>query len=281
MNLTNLLLKVTLVAIGLLFATSSKADIEMRPSRVGGSDLLTLSGEIKKSDIIELQKLLPKHNVIWLNSSGGDVSAAMDIGRLLRQSHIVALIDYNQVCASACVFVLAGSPSRIVEGKVGIHRPYLPHDDATTVKEQKASYDSLREIIVNYLEFMNINPTLYDDMFRISSSNIKFLSTEELVLYGLSGRDPYVEEAANAIEAKELQISKQELLKRKKEEENCMRFFNISNKDLAICMVATKYGISMDEYIKRDEIAKSECGDREADKLKWRNCQEKILRGSN
>lgn len=271
--------KVILFTFGLVVSSSSRADVETRPLRVGDSDSLILSGEIKKSDVAELTKLLPKYKSIWLNSLGGDVSAAMEIGRLLRRIDSIAFVDKDQVCVSACVLVLAGSTFRMIKGKVGIHRPYLPHDKATTVDEQKIIYESIRKNIINYLEIMNINPTLYDDMFRISPRKVKFLSKEELDIYGLSGTDPYFEEAASALEARKLQISKEELFKRKNQQDECIRFFNTSKEDMVTCRLATIYGISMDEYVSRSEVAKIECGNREEDKYKWRDCEERVLRG--
>ena len=271
--------KIILVTVGLALSSGSNADVEVRPFRPGDSDSLILSGEIKKSDVVELTKLLPKYKSIWLNSPGGDVSAAMDIGRLLRRFDSVAFVDYNQVCVSACVLVLAGSTFRMIKGKVGIHRPYLPQDNATTVEEQKVIYDSIRKVIINYFEIMNINPTLYDDMFRISPRSVKFLSKEELDFYGLSGTDPYFEEAASVLEARKLRISKEELFKRKNQQDECIRFFNTSKEDMVVCRMATIYGISMDEYVKRTEIAKKECGNRDADKFKWRDCEERVTRG--
>jgi len=259
-------------------SSGSNADVEVRPFRTGDPDSLILSGRINKSDVAELTKLLPQYKTISLNSPGGDVSAAMDIGRLLRRFNSIAMVDYDQVCVSACVLILAGSTFRMIKGKVGIHRPYLPEDKATTEVDQKVIYDAIRKNIIYYLEIMNINPTLYDDMFRISPRNVKFLSKEELDLYGLSGTDPYFEEAASAREAKELQISKEELFKRKNQQDECIRFFNISKEEMVICRMAAIYGISMDEYVKRNEIAKRDCGDRDADKFKWRNCEESIMR---
>jgi hypothetical protein len=271
--------KVILVIVGLVLSSGSNADVEVRPLRTGYPESLILSGRINKSDVAELTKLLPQYKIIWLNSPGGDVSAAMDIGRLLRRFNSIAMVDYNQVCVSACVLVLAGSTFRMIKGKVGIHRPYLPEDNATTEEEQKVIYDTIRKNIKNHLEIMNINPTLYDDMFRISPRNVKFLDKEELDLYGLSGTDPYFEEAASAREAKELQISKEEFFKRKNQQDECIRFFDISRKDMAICRMAAIYGLSMDEYVRRSEIAEKECGNREADKFKWRDCEERIVRG--
>jgi|GEM_PF-3835825 len=118
-------------------------------------------------------------------------------------------------------------------------------------------------------------------MIRISSGSVKILSEQDLERYGLSGIDPYMEEAHSAYQAKELKISKQELLKRKaKIDRDCQRYMSKSqSNNFGICAVATEYGISMDEYRRRDELAKLECGNRDEAPTKYRDCHEKITRG--
>ena len=274
-------MKAMLLVVGFVLSTIAKADIELRYIKPGGQDALFLTGDIKRADVAALEKIIPQHRAILLNSAGGDLVAAMELGRILRKHGILAIISPDHVCASACVFVLAGSSNRAVGGKVGIHRPYRLRDDATTSEEQKATYISLGNEVKNYLNEMNISPALYDDMIRISSGSIKFLSEQDLERYGLSGIDPYREEADSAYEAKELKISKQELFKRKaKIDRDCQRYMSKSqSKNFGICAVATEYGISMDEYRRRDKFAQRECGNRDEAPLKYRACHEKITRG--
>jgi len=116
-----------------------------------------LTGDIKRADVATLEKLIPQYRVIFLNSAGGDLDAAMDLGRILRKHGTLAIVFPDHVCASACVFVLAGSNDRTVGGKVGIHRPYQLRDDATTAEEQKANYISLGNKVKEYFNEMNIN----------------------------------------------------------------------------------------------------------------------------
>lgn len=274
-------LKAMLLVASFALSTVANADIELRHIKPGGQDGLFLTGNIKRADVAALEKLIPQHRVILLNSAGGDLDAAMDLGRILRKHSTVAIVFPNHVCASACVFVLAGSNNRTVSGKIGIHRPYQLQDDATTAEEQKANYISLGNKVKEYLNEMNINPVLYDDMIRISSGGVKFLSEQDLERYGLSEMDPYMEEAHSAYQAKELKISKQELLKRKaKIDRDCQRYLNKSqSENYGICAVAIEYGISMEEYRRRDELAKRKCGNRDEAPAKYRDCYEKITRG--
>lgn len=271
---TNLLLKKLIIIFGLTLSFTALADIEIK------NDQLFLSGTIKKSDFEELKKELLKHPpLIELNSIGGDVVAAINIGTLLRKYNTTALINNTDVCISACVLVLAGSTFRMIKGKVGIHRPYFPNDKATTENEQKVAYASIKKLIVNYLNQVNVKLSLYDDMFRISPRNVKFLNNDELLFYGLSGTDPYFEEAASAQEAADLQISKEELFQRKNNQDECIKYFDISKEEMVSCRMASIYGITKDEFIKRRDIAKSKCSQSEDEKFKAKDCEEKILRG--
>lgn len=85
-----------------------------------------------------------------LDTPGGDVVAAMTIGRLLRKERAYVQIDPDAVCLSACVLVLAGAVEREVQGKIGIHRPYfeIPADPIST--------DNIKEAYQNMLQQMRI-----------------------------------------------------------------------------------------------------------------------------
>jgi len=61
------------------------------------------------------------------NTRGGEVFAAMEIGRLLRRESAAFHVSRSAECSSACVFALMGATARSVApgGRVGIHRPSL------------------------------------------------------------------------------------------------------------------------------------------------------------
>ena len=99
---------------------------------------ITIRGEITsgtledtKKALIDRQEMLARgggSNDWWLvhvDSPGGNVQAAFDIGRLLRSVDAPVEIGANQQCVSACVLILAGATHRNIIGRVGIHRPYF------------------------------------------------------------------------------------------------------------------------------------------------------------
>jgi hypothetical protein len=63
-----------------------------------------------------------------MDSPGGDVYAAMELGRVFRQNFVsIKLIDKNAECASACIFAWIGAPMRQVSEAHPafiIHRPF-------------------------------------------------------------------------------------------------------------------------------------------------------------
>ena len=75
---------------------------------------------------MEANKLPFHFSAVELNSPGGSVNAAIAIGRIVRNEEAGAFVDRGAVCLSSWVLILAGGSFRSFEGKVGIHRPYLP-----------------------------------------------------------------------------------------------------------------------------------------------------------
>ena len=209
--------------LGFLLPISwAHADVRIQtitPGVVGGYEVL-LHGEITPRDYTHLIEQLragptgKKVVFFQLDSHGGNVQAAMRIGLFLRNNEASAEVSNGAVCASACVFVLAGAVVRTVQGRVAIHRPFNPNDTDTSQESQKKTYLKLQGEIRKYLQDMNVSPALYDDMLYISPDSAKVLTNDELQRYGLLGWDPYFEQAWNAARAKELGISTRELSRR-------------------------------------------------------------------
>lgn len=153
--------------------------------------------------------------LIELDSLGGSVSAAIAIGKEIREANpFVVKVSESAYCVSACVLILAGAVTRNVKGLVGIHRPYLDDDKAYTVSKQKQSYSEMEKSIKDYLSSVNVPTSLYDAMFRIPPEKVRYLTITELQEYNLNEDDPYYKEAKDAKNAKELGLSKSEYKRR-------------------------------------------------------------------
>lgn len=74
--------------------------------------------------------------LVVLDSTGGSVSAALAMGRLVRERALTTVVEGDGECLSACALVwLAGEPRVAVGGaQIGFHAAYLSEDDDTLVE---------------------------------------------------------------------------------------------------------------------------------------------------
>lgn len=222
------------------FATHAYADVSYTPAvkldETGAGKLprIKIYGQIKQDDVrrfIQLKDVAAKsaksllgisHEpgknyplLIELDSPGGSVTAAIAIGKQIRETNpMYVVVEESASCVSACVFVLAGGVTRYVDGQVGIHRPYLADDKAYTVSSQKKIYAEIEKNVKDYLSFVNVPTSLYDTMFRIPPEKVRFLSRTELQEYNLNEDDPYYKEANDANLARIAGLTKVEYIRR-------------------------------------------------------------------
>lgn len=199
---------------------------EMRRAGISlGSEQGTIfiNGEITSSTAQQFEyakSLIPPGNMVtvYLNSPGGDLYAAMAIGRTLRKVEgggVAAVMD-DAKCYSACVFILAAGEQRIRRGSIGIHRPYsmAPSSDP---RQSELWFAKISADSKAYLKEMRVREDLFDDMVNISPSEILiFKSTSEMDRYGLIKMDPVTEELISAVWMKNYGISDRSTLMKRK-----------------------------------------------------------------
>lgn len=162
---------------------------------------VNIKGEIVKGDyerLIEIIKYMDQPPMIYqLDSMGGDVLEAIKIGSLLRETYAKVIVDDMQVCASACVFILVGSPDRLLfdGARIGIHRPFFNRSYFSTLTAAKAEkkYRELQNIVKAYLLNMGVPQDFIDMMYTISSNDVKWISGAEIE-EKLGEKTPFYEE---------------------------------------------------------------------------------------
>jgi hypothetical protein len=114
----------------------------------------------------------------------------------VRDKQANVLVVENASCASAaCIFILAGGAYRTVRCTLGIHRPFLETPSRTmTPGDIKNIMTKRQEQLRTFLREMNISERLADDMV-IPSAQMKWLSPQEIELYGLGVDDPVIHES--------------------------------------------------------------------------------------
>jgi ATP-dependent protease ClpP protease subunit len=125
---------------------------------------------------------------IDLDSPGGELFSALEIGRVLRAERASVRVRDGASCVSACVFVLMGATERDLDGgaRVAIHRPSLDDPKPTG---GDAIVEAMSAQLVAYAQQMNVPRRIIDDMMRIPADQLRWLRPSELAAYGVVAAD--------------------------------------------------------------------------------------------
>ncbi len=198
---------------------------------------LRLYGRITPETVTKVQKALAhrlpgQRVVVSLASQGGDIDAAMRLGRMFREARAHTEVRQGATCISACALAYAGGIVRHAfdedsggqkTSKIGIHRPALAAvPQQTDMNALKHAMDEAVLRMRAYVTEMNVSERLIDDMLVIPPESIRWLSDSERDGYGMGYIDPVFAETV-------------------------------------VVDGARKYGISPAEYRARDQRARAEC----------------------
>jgi hypothetical protein len=144
-------------------------------------------------------------NVVWLASNGGDIDAAMTLGRVLRRFGAYTMVAKGEQCMSACVFAFMGGERRIVAGQLGIHRPFFSTTQAEPDRLTRFRY--MQKVLRGYFEEMDFPSSLYEAVMLVPPESMKILAPAELKQFYLEGISPSSEDVADAASARRLGLS--------------------------------------------------------------------------
>lgn len=200
------------------FSTSAQSSRHARGLNRDGTVFCMFSGSITKADVQKLSDNLKSGcTSLSIDSPGGDVDAALDMGRLIRRKQIdVQTIADSGRCASACVFLFAAGVSRLAYGPVEIHRPYMTGSDVS-LEDTQEKYRKLERKIKQFLRDMNVKESLYEAMLNIGPEDSKKLTLKELDDFGMVGVDPVFYEYQENKRAASFGFSKIEWLTKKRQ----------------------------------------------------------------
>ena len=164
-----------------------------------------MNGPIEKGDTTKIENLIGsmrkmnsgdlhtfRLGSLTLNSEGGDVHEAMNIGRILRKYKVQISVTFDAKCYSACVLILAGGVARTPLGAVGIHSFYSSSskEKSYNYEQEDNDYKLVSQEIEAYLREMRVSVRLLDEMMNTPESTIRTLTPDELRDLSLLGIDP-------------------------------------------------------------------------------------------
>ncbi|NIJ75979.1 hypothetical protein FHT08_001027 [Xanthomonas campestris] len=133
------------------------------------------------------EQLQLPHRILDLDSSGGQVEAAIRAGDVIGESNWTIWVREGSICHSACVFVLAAGDNRLVAGKVGIHRMMRISSKATSRAELNRELREVYGNVKDYLERNGVAVAVADLMMTVPNRSLRLLTMDELREYGLDG----------------------------------------------------------------------------------------------
>jgi hypothetical protein len=123
-----------------------------------------------------------------LNSPGGDVAEALEIGRILRRTGQPVLIGPEAYCLSACPYILAGGIEREVsrQAHVGVHQHYFGENTFLPAFLMVSDIQAGQGAVMAYLAEMGIDPLLMAKALVTPPDDIYILLPEELQTFRLA-----------------------------------------------------------------------------------------------
>lgn len=177
----------TLFLAAVLLSLTSRADaLEYDTGYTGGNcsncSWISADGEIEEGDAARLAEFITAEGIEYqklliINSPGGNVAAALELGSFLREKRMRIIVGETQqsdaefaghktqtydagVCASACVFVLmSGVQREIAEGsQIGVHQFAPVSDEYGSVATTTSSAQTMMAALQGYTIMMGVDP---------------------------------------------------------------------------------------------------------------------------
>ncbi|MBM1219362.1 hypothetical protein JQU17_04070 [Ponticoccus sp. SC2-23] len=166
--------------------------LEFTAGQMGERPALTLTGTIAPGDGARFADWIGTHvrpEIVFLNSPGGSVTDAIEIGRQLRRMGIETAMTDSDICLSACPYVLAGGTPRDVApgAMVGVHQHYFGENIALPAFLAVEDIQRGQGEVMGYLIEMGIDPAIMEPALLTPPDEIYVLLPEELKGFGLIG----------------------------------------------------------------------------------------------
>lgn len=128
----------------------------------------------------------PAVDSLILQSTGGSVGDALEIGRHLRARGIITRMLAGEICLSACPYMLAGGATREIapEALVGVHQHYFGENTLLPAYLAVEDIQRGQADVMTFLDDMGIDPLIMQHALSTPPDEIYILLPAELIRYG-------------------------------------------------------------------------------------------------
>lgn len=157
---------------------------------VSGGRAALMEGAIEAGDaeriVKQLSELTPTPEELYLNSPGGSVRDALELGRYLRREGFNTTLRDGGICYSACPYLLAAGETRTVpdSASVGVHQHYFGKSTLLPAFVAVEDIQRGQGEVMRYLDDMGIDPLVMQHALVTPPDEIYVLLPEELRRYG-------------------------------------------------------------------------------------------------
>ncbi|MEP5758374.1 MAG: hypothetical protein ABJ327_03485 [Litoreibacter sp.] len=168
----------------------STGDMPARLAFELNDDVLNLTGTIAPGDAERMAEQMADVDIqrVRLNSPGGSVQDALEIGRMLRKARLETLLGAGDICLSACPYVLASGIERRVHGtaQVGVHQHYFGQNSALPAFLAVEQIQRGQADVMRYLAEMDVDTLIMQHALNTPADEIYVLLNTQLTEYRLA-----------------------------------------------------------------------------------------------
>lgn len=164
---------------------------------LGSGGVLSLTGTIDPGSAARFAEEIASRgeyvSTVLLDSPGGSVKDALEMGRLIREKSLSTEVRDGGLCASSCPLVFASGSERMAgrEAAIGVHQIYAaalsasPVDALSVAGVAMADAQSATAEITRHLSENGVDPALWLHALETPPSQLYYFSAEELEQYRL------------------------------------------------------------------------------------------------
>ena len=195
--------------------------------------------------------------ILALRSPGGDVDAAMAIGRWARSQNAITIVG-PEGCYSSCALIYIGGVTRLNYGEIGLHRPYLS-GNPRPASEVRLAVGEMIQSLQDYVAEMGVTPDFAHIMINTPPNAMQVFHGDEIHSL-VPERDPISDELTVARRAAEYGLSTEEYRRRDSEADAHCDYDPVNQtQDWSNCRESLYWGLSRSVYLQRSDIARKRC----------------------
>lgn len=169
---------------------SAARALEFQPVALdNGSTVILVKGEFRYEDQVsafESAVRTASAEVVTFDSGGGNVDAALRLGRAIRSMGLSTVQLRSLECSSACALAFLGGVNRSAEpGSIGVHRTSFSGDAVLDGHEAAAAVQALTAEIMTYMIEMGTDPRLLQLSLSTDRDDMRYLTGREMQQYSI------------------------------------------------------------------------------------------------